>query len=66
MTTKEPLYVKSKIKDYIKAKGLNSSGELIDGTDRENILNDLITEALDKAADRAKANNRKTLMPKDL
>ncbi len=58
----EPLFVKSKVRDYIKAKGCNTSGDLIDGA----CLNNAIIEVLDKAIERAKANGRKTVQDKDL
>ncbi|MHA1725319.1 MAG: hypothetical protein ACTSYC_01155 [Promethearchaeota archaeon] len=56
------LFVKSKIRDYIKSKGCNTSGDLIDG----NALNKVIMDILDKAIARAKANGRKTVQEKDL
>jgi len=58
----EALFVKSKVRDYIKSKGCNTSGDLIDGP----ALNDAITAVLDKAIGRAKANGRKTVQEKDL
>jgi len=62
-TTKvEPLFVKSKVQEYIKSKGLNTSGEIVDGS----ALNDLIISLLDKAIARAKAGQRKTIQEKDL
>ena len=58
----EALFVKSKVRDYIKGKGCNTSGDLIDGP----ALNEAITYILDKAIGRAKANGRKTVQEKDL
>ncbi len=58
----EPLYVKSKIREYIKSKGLNTSSGILDG----NILNDIIIEKLNRAIDRAKANGRKTIKARDI
>ena len=58
----DALFVKSKIREYIKSKDCNTSGDLIDG----NCLNDAIIEILDKAIGRAKANGRKTVQEKDL
>lgn len=58
----EPLYVKSKIRDYINGKGLNTSSTVVDGDK----LNERIMEIIDKAAERAKANKRKTVKPRDL
>ncbi len=58
----ETLFVKSKVREYIKGKGCNTSGDVIDGP----ALNDAIIDVLDKAIARAKANNRKTVQEKDL
>ena len=58
----EALFVKSKVREYIKSKGCNTSGDLIDGDS----LNNVIIEILDKAIGRAKANGRKTVQEKDL
>jgi histone H3/H4 len=58
----DALFVKSKVRDYIKSKGCNTSGDLIDGK----ALNDAIVHVLDNAITRAKANGRKTVQEKDL
>ncbi|MFX1237458.1 MAG: hypothetical protein ACFFAS_19040 [Promethearchaeota archaeon] len=58
----DALFVKSKVRDYIKSKGCNTSGDVIDG----DALNNAITALLDAAIKRAKANNRKTVQEKDL
>jgi histone H3/H4 len=58
----EALFVKSKVRDYIKTKNCNTSGDLIDGDS----LNKVIIDILDKAIERAKANGRKTVQEKDL
>lgn len=58
----DTLFVKSKIREYIKSKGCNTSGDLIDG----DALNNVLIEVLDKAIGRAKANGRKTVQEKDL
>ena len=58
----DALFVKSKVREYIKSKGCNTSGDLIDG----NALNDAIVNVLDNAIGRAKANGRKTVQEKDL
>ncbi len=60
--TVDALFVKSKVRDYIKSKGCNTSGDLIDGK----ALNDAIVNVLDNAIGRAKANGRKTVQEKDL
>jgi len=57
---KEQLLVGSKVKNYIKSKGLMSSADVLDS------LNDEVHELLDKAVERAQANGRKTVQVKDL
>ena len=56
------LFVKSKVREYIKSKECNTSGDVIDGP----ALNDALIDILDKAIARAKANGRKTVQEKDL
>jgi histone H3/H4 len=58
----EPLFVKSKVREYIKGKGCNTSGSVLDG----DTLNGIIMDMLNKAVGRAKANNRKTVKARDL
>ncbi len=58
----DALFVKSKVREYIKSQECNTSGDLIDGP----ALNDAIIDILDKAINRAKGNNRKTVQEKDL
>ncbi len=58
----EALFVKSKVREYIKGKGCNTSGDVIDG----DALNNAIIAILDSAINRAKANGRKTVQEKDL
>lgn len=58
----EPLYVKSKVREYIKGKGCNTSSGVLDG----DTLNGIIMGLLDKAVARAKGNNRKTVKARDL
>ena len=58
----DPLFVKSKVRDYIKSKGCNTSSGILDGGS----LNEVIIEILDKAVNRAKANGRKTVQDKDI
>ena len=58
----DTLFVKSKVRDYIKSKDCNTSSGIIDG----DALNIIITELLDKAVARAQANGRKTVKEKDL
>ncbi|MHA1349595.1 MAG: hypothetical protein ACTSSC_01545, partial [Promethearchaeota archaeon] len=56
------LFVKSKVREYIKSKECNTSGDVIDGP----ALNNALIDILDKAIARAKANGRKTVQEKDL
>jgi len=58
----EPLYVKSKVREYIKGKECNTSSGVLDGE----TLNQIIMEILDNAVRRAKGNNRKTVKARDL
>jgi len=57
---KEVLVVASKVKAYIKSKGMLTSGELLDA------LNDCVHCCLDSAIKRAKANKRSTVRAQDL
>ncbi|MBI3828035.1 MAG: hypothetical protein HY291_00870 [Planctomycetes bacterium] len=54
------LVVGSKVKAYLKSKGMKSSGEIVEA------LNSVVAGVLDKAGDRAKANNRSTVRAQDL
>jgi len=54
------LVVSSKVKEYVKRKGLNSSGDLAD------VLSKKVEKLLDEAAGRTRANGRKTMRPEDL
>ncbi|TXT59654.1 MAG: hypothetical protein BAJALOKI1v1_1390011 [Promethearchaeota archaeon] len=58
----DALFVKSKIREYIKEKGCNTGGDVVDGEK----LNSRIIEILDRAIARAKGNGRKTVQEKDL
>jgi histone H3/H4 len=58
----EPLYVKSKVREHIKASNLNTSSGVLDG----DTLNGLIIWILDRACERAKGNGRKTVKARDL
>ncbi|MFX1375903.1 MAG: hypothetical protein ACFFA0_08845 [Promethearchaeota archaeon] len=58
----EPLYVKSKVREYIKGKGCNTSSGVLDG----DALNNIIMGMLDKAVKRAEGNKRKTVKARDL
>ncbi|MFX0186105.1 MAG: hypothetical protein ACFE8A_00060 [Candidatus Hodarchaeota archaeon] len=59
---KEPLFVKSKVRELIRSKGCNTSSAVLDGDS----LNDIIIGMLDKAVARAKGNGRKTVKARDL
>jgi len=58
----EPLFVKSKVREYIKAKDCNTASAVLDG----DALNNIIIEMLDKAIARAKSNKRKTVQERDI
>jgi len=62
MAKTDPLFVKSKVREFIKAKGCNTSSGVLDG----DTLNAIIMGILDKAIRRAKGNNRKTVKARDL
>ena len=58
---KEMLIVKSKVKDYIKTLGdFNVAGDFVDA------LNEKTAKILKLAAERTKANGRKTVSAKDI
>ena len=54
----EMIIVRAKVKEY--AKGMNVAGDLAEG------LNFVVADVIRKAGDRAKENQRRTLMAKDL
>jgi histone H3/H4 len=54
----DSIIIKSKLKSV--AKGINVSGDFADALDRE------VKQLIAKAVERAKANNRKTVMGKDI
>lgn len=58
----EALFVKSKVREFIKSQGANSKSDLLDTS----ALNDAIIDILDRAIGRAKANARKSVQSKDL
>ena len=57
---KEVLVVASKVKAYIKSKGMMTSSDAIAA------LSDSVYAILDAAAKRTKANRRSTVKPQDL
>ncbi len=58
----EPLFVKSKVREYIKSKEMNTSSGVLDGE----ALNNMITWMLDRAVQRAQGNGRKTVKARDI
>jgi histone H3/H4 len=54
------LIVVSKVKEYIKSKGCQTSAEAIPALSKE------VEKLLDKAIERVKANGRQTVKPQDL
>ncbi|KKL57036.1 hypothetical protein LCGC14_2239460 [marine sediment metagenome] len=58
----EPLFVKSKVREFIKGNECNTSSGVLDGE----TLNKIIQTILNKAVARAKGNNRKTVKARDL
>ncbi len=57
---KESLIVASKVKAYVKGKGMMTSHDALEA------ISDRVYCMLDKAAERTKANRRSTLKPQDL
>ncbi|MHA2254145.1 MAG: hypothetical protein ACXAD7_27605 [Candidatus Kariarchaeaceae archaeon] len=53
------LIVQSKVRAYVKTKGLNTGGDTLAALDKK------LKTLIDDAAGRAKNNDRKTLMAKD-
>ena len=51
--------VQSKVREFIKKKGLNTGGNALDALDKA------LKKLIEDAAKRAKANDRKTLMARD-
>jgi len=56
----ETLVVVSKIKEYVKSKGMQTSETAI------NAISDAVREVLDKAVARAKDNGRQTIKDRDI
>jgi hypothetical protein len=57
---KESLIVASKVKAYVKSKGMMTSSDALEA------ISDRVYCMLDKATERTKANRRSTLKPQDL
>lgn len=60
MSDGEILVVASKVRAYLKGKGVKMSGELVGA------LNDVVKMHLDMAAKRAQGNKRATVKPQDV
>jgi histone H3/H4 len=58
--SKEMLIVGTKVKNYIRTKGVMSSADVLEA------LNGAIYELLDRAVARAQANGRKTVQGRDV
>jgi len=57
---KDVLVVASKVKAYVKSKGMMSSSDAVTA------LNDVVYSVLDAAIERTKTNKRSTVKPQDL
>ncbi len=57
---RDVLVVASKVREYVKSKGCNTSGEFIGE------LSNTVYDLIDKATNRAQGNNRKTIQSKDV
>ena len=60
MTEKDRLIVASKVKEYIRGKGCQTSADAVDA------VNDAVHAMLDGAVKRAQSNKRPTVRPQDL
>jgi histone H3/H4 len=58
--SKETMVVVSKVKEYVKAKGFQTSETAVES------LSDAVRELLDKAIARAKGNSRQTIKDRDI
>ena len=57
---KEMFLIQSKVKDYIRGRDMMCSSDLVDA------LNEQVASLLDRAVERANANNRKTARAADV
>lgn len=60
MAEKELLVVVSKVKEYVKSKGMMTSAEAVPA------LSDKVYALIDEAIKRTKENGRQTIKPQDL
>lgn len=58
--SKETLVVVSKVKDYVKGKGLQTSETAVDA------LSEAVKELIEKAVKRAQDNGRQTIKDRDI
>lgn len=58
----DTLFVKSKVREYIKSQGADPKSDLLDA----NALNGAIIDMLNRTIGRAKANARKSISSRDL
>ena len=59
----DALFVKSKVREYIKTKDCNTAGDVLDD---KGSLNKSIIALIDNAIRRCKANGRKTVKARDI
>ena len=59
---RDTLFVKSKVREFIKDQKCSTAANVLDG----DVLNDAIADILSDACRRAKLNQRKTVMEKDI
>ncbi|MHC4267685.1 MAG: hypothetical protein ACYSTS_04405 [Planctomycetota bacterium] len=57
---RDVLVVASKVREYVKSNGCNTSGEFIGE------LSNTVYDLIDKAINRSQGNNRKTIQAKDV
>lgn len=57
---REMLVVGSKVKEYVRSKGLMASGDLLEA------VSDCVHDMIDRASDRVSSNKRSTMRPHDL
>ena len=57
---RDVLVVGSKVKDYVRSKGLMASGDLLEA------ISDQVHCMIDRAASRTESNKRSTMRPADL
>lgn len=58
--SEDTLVIQSRVKDYVKAKGFQTSAGAVDA------LSQKVRKLLDEAIERAKSNNRSTVKDRDV